>query len=112
MRQLGVILLLLVCQLTFAADDSGAFTLQEPLRYSKAIPGFVTLVSDSAVWEVDAKQMISVYRAKAKPDQTTLAIAVPLVTGRTHTQVVIPEMVMKYENVLRFVQGLRFTPEK
>ncbi len=113
MRSLIVVMFcLLMATGVCAVDDPTRLVLNDIPRDSKAIPGFVTFVSETTVWEVDATQIISVHRTATQPDVSIMVIDVPLIPGQTHTQVVVSERLMKYADVLRFVQGLRFKPKQ
>jgi hypothetical protein len=113
MRQLIVVMLCLISVSgLLAVDDPTRLVLNDVPRDSKAIPGFVTFVSETTVWEVDATHVISAHRTSTQPDVTIMVIDVPLSHGQTHTQVVVPEKLMKYADVLRFIQGQRFKPKQ
>jgi len=113
MRQLIVVMLCLIAVSgLLAVDDPTRLVLNDLPRDSKTIPGFVTFVSETTVWEVDATRLVSAHRTSTQPDVTILVIDVPWSPGQTHTQVVVPEKLLKYADVLRFIQGQRFKPKQ
>ncbi len=113
MRLLSVLVVFLLClPVVQAADPPGTFALTMLPTESKTVPGFVTLISQSTVWDVEATHIISVHRTKENPDITYLVIDVPLTQGDTHTRVMIHRSIMTHENVLRFVQDIRFKPRQ
>jgi hypothetical protein len=114
MRFMSVFFLATVLSLALQAADPALdrLVVNDVPRDSKVIPGYVVFANAQVVWEVDATQVVSVHRTREEATITIVTVSVPLVPGRTHTQVVIPEAVLPYKDVLRVVQNLRFKPKE
>jgi hypothetical protein len=101
-----------------AADDQGIRTVQAlgvsaplvvdaPLAASAEIPGFVHAHGAQVDWQFEAEDLRSVHRAADTPNHTVLVVQTPLVMGRGDTFIFVPDAVMTYEQVLRFVAEIK-----
>ncbi|MBA3938182.1 MAG: hypothetical protein H0X38_12020 [Planctomycetes bacterium] len=101
-----------------AADDQAIRTVQAlgvsaslvvdaPLAPSAAIPGFVHAHGAQVDWQFEAEDLRSVHRSTDTPNHTILVVQTALVMGRNDTFIYVPDTVMSYDQVLKFVAEVK-----
>ncbi len=101
-----------------AADDPASHTVQAlgvsaslvvdaPLTASTVIPGFVRAHGAQVDWQFEAEDLRSVHRSSDTPNHTILVVQTALVMGRNDTFIFVPDTVMSYDQVLKFVAEIK-----
>ena len=101
-----------------ATDDQGIRTVQAlgvsatlvvdaPLIVSAEIPGFVHAHGAQVDWQFESEDLRSVHRSADTPNHTILVVQTALVMGRNDTFIFVPDTVMTYDQVLKFVAEVK-----